>query len=108
MSYLYNTAAAVRQMGIQKSVDLAKEFKREWIVECYIPKVLEAYQADKKGYNFRISCLQSLAAVMEFLGPADLEQIVVPLMVKAMKDPIPNVKFTVSKILLSKRQQIDD
>lgn len=40
MSYLNNTAAAVRQMGVKKSGDLAKEFKSNWIVNTFCPNVL--------------------------------------------------------------------
>lgn len=78
MSYLFNTAAAVRVMGIQKSRELAAVFKRDWVVESYIPTVLTAYKAEKKGYNFRICCLQSLEAVCEHITPDDLQSLVIP------------------------------
>lgn len=32
MSYLTNTAASVREMGIKKSKELGEKFKQEWIV----------------------------------------------------------------------------
>ena len=71
MTYLTNTAAAVRMMGIKKSEELAKLFKRDWVVENYIPEVRKAYKADKKGYNFRICCLYSLEAIISNLSPED-------------------------------------
>ena len=43
MTYLWNTAALVRQMGIDKSAILAAHFKNEWIMQEYIPKVLSEY-----------------------------------------------------------------
>ena len=36
MCYLTNTAASVRQIGIDKSEMLAREFQQEWIVNDYI------------------------------------------------------------------------
>lgn len=33
--------------------------------------------------------------------------LIVPVFVKAMKDPIPNVRFTVAKILKASRSQLD-
>lgn len=67
MGYLTNTAASVRQMGIQKSSLLAKEFKGDWIMTEYIPVVNNHYTVDKKGYNYRMCCLNSLAAIMPYI-----------------------------------------
>lgn len=67
LGYLQNTAALVRQTGVKKSALLADEFKDSWIVNDFIPAVNEQYRVDKKGYNYRICCLNSLAAMMPFL-----------------------------------------
>lgn len=68
MQYLTNTAAAVREMGIGKSKEIAERFKSEWVVGNYLPKVLENYNADKQGYNFRMASLNSLHSVMGHLN----------------------------------------
>lgn len=47
MSYLTNTAASVREMGIKKSREIAEKFKGDWILTSYIPKVIENYNIDK-------------------------------------------------------------
>lgn len=47
LSYLTNTAASVREMGIKKSRELADKFKGEWVMSNYIPKVIENYNVDK-------------------------------------------------------------
>lgn len=39
-TYLQNTAAAVRELGIQKSEELGSALGREWIIQDYIPKVI--------------------------------------------------------------------
>jgi serine/threonine-protein phosphatase 2A regulatory subunit A len=67
MGYLTNTAASVREMGVQKSAILAQQFKQDWIVNEYIPVVNNHYTVDKKGYNYRMCCLNSLSAVMPFI-----------------------------------------
>ena len=64
MGYLTNTAASVRQTGIEKSVELANTFHGEWVMNEYIPVVNNHYSVDKKGYNYRMCCLNSLAGVM--------------------------------------------
>ena len=60
MSYLNNTAASVREMGIKKSKEVAEKFKADWVIQNYIPKVIENYNVDKQGYNYRMCYLQSL------------------------------------------------
>jgi serine/threonine-protein phosphatase 2A regulatory subunit A len=47
LTYLTNTAASVREMGIKKSREIAEKFKADWIVTNYIPKVVENYNIDK-------------------------------------------------------------
>ena len=67
MGYLTNTAASVRQMGITKSGILAAAFKNEWVMNEYIPVVINHFSLDKKGYNYRMCCLNSLAAVLPYV-----------------------------------------
>jgi serine/threonine-protein phosphatase 2A regulatory subunit A len=107
MGYLTNTAASVRQMGIQKSAVLAKSFSQDWILQEYIPVVNNHYTVDKKGYNYRMCCLNSLAAVMPFTPKDAITQHIIPIFLKATKDDIPNVKFCVSKIINNNKQYID-
>ena len=44
--YLTNTAASVRNMGVEKSGDLATSFGEEWVVSSLIPKVVDSYNVD--------------------------------------------------------------
>lgn len=99
LSYLTNTAASVREMGIKKAREIGEKFKAEWIVANFIPKVVENYNIDKQGYNYRMCSLSSLHAVMPYLGKEQISQLLVPIFLKAMKDPIPNVRFCVAKII---------
>jgi hypothetical protein len=57
LSYLTNTAASVREMGIKKARELAEKFKGEWVLTSFIPKVIENYNNDKQGYNYRMCSL---------------------------------------------------
>ena len=107
MSYLTNTAASVRQMGVKKSAILAETFKEQWIMNDYIPVVTNHYTVDKKGYNYRMCCLNSLAAVMPYITKEQITQHIVPIFLKAAKDDIPNVKFCMSKIVKENKQYID-
>jgi hypothetical protein len=107
MGYLTNTAASVRAMGIEKSGILAQNFKQEWIMNEYIPVVVNHYTVDKKGYNYRMCCLYSLAAVMPYVMKDQITQHIIPIFLKATKDDIPNVRFCASKIISNTRNLID-
>ena len=47
LTYLTNTAASVREMGIKKSREIAEKFKSEWILSSFLPKVIENFNIDK-------------------------------------------------------------
>lgn len=68
LTYLSNTAASVRDMGIKKSKELAEKFKGDWINTSFIPRVIEMFNIDKQGYNYRMCCLHSLEGVMPYLS----------------------------------------
>lgn len=58
---------------------------------------------DKKGYNFRISCLYSLDVCIKHTGKDALNDTIIPLFKEALGDQIPNVVFTALKILHENR-----
>lgn len=107
-SYMSNTAAAVREMGVRKSALLAQEFRDDWITKEFIPHVQQNYHTENKGYNFRMCCLYSLATVMPFLRRDQVTQHVMPTFTLAFNDQIPNVKFCICQIINENRQHIDD
>ena len=107
MKYLENTAAKVRQTGIEKSSVLAQKFGNEWVMQEYLPPVLETYKTDKRGYNYRMCCLYALQAVMPIMTKEQITEHVLPIFVKACKDEIPNVNFCVCRIIAASRSLID-
>lgn len=106
MVYLTDIASSVRNEGIVSAALLAKEFGSDW-VENFIKAVAQMYDADKKGYNYRITCLKSLSAVMPYTTKEDMTRYIIPVLVKGCKDDIPNVQFCVSKIIADRRSFID-
>ena len=107
MTYLVNTAASVREMGILKSGELAEKFKADWLLSSFVPKVIENYNIDKQGYNYRMCSLKSLAIVMPQIPKDQITSQFIPLFMKALKDPIPNVRFCCAKILHEHKKIID-
>lgn len=107
MTYLTQTAASVRKMGVEKAAELAKTFNNDWVMQDFLPMVKEHYSTDKKGYNYRMCCLYSFQAVMPFMTKDQVSQQAIPIFLRACKDDIPNVKFCVARIINANRQYID-
>lgn len=107
MSYLTNTAAAVREMGIQKAESVGKAFGSNWIAENFVPKVIKTYEEDQMGYNFRLTAIKSLAIVMKYMSKDDVTNLLVPIFIKASNDKVPNVQFICCQLLTQNRQYID-
>lgn len=55
-------------MGIKKAKELGEKFKAEWIINSFIPKVIDNYNIDKQGYNYRMCSLMSLHSVLPYLS----------------------------------------
>jgi len=60
ITYLNNTAAAVRHKGVEKLKEISSAFGPDWIMKDLVPEVHTHYSSDKKGYNYRMCCLYSL------------------------------------------------
>ena len=86
---------------------LAEKFGADWVYNSYISTVVKMYSKDKIGYNYRISVLKSLSAVMPVMKKDKISELVVPLFLVGMKDAIPNVRFTVCKIIVERRSLFD-
>jgi len=60
LQFLTDNAASVRDMGIEKLLMLATEFKADWIVNSYIPKANDILNKEKQGYLYRMAVLNSI------------------------------------------------
>ena len=102
-----NTAAAVRKMGVAKVGVLAERFGEQWIVATLIPKVVECYNVEQQGYNYRMCALETLSAVMNHLSREMITEMIVPTVVKACGDRVPNVQFCVARIIKAQKGLFD-
>ena len=51
--------------------------------------------------------INSLAAVLPYIGKDHVTSAIVPLIVKAMKDPVPNVRFCAAKVIIKYHSSFD-
>ena len=72
-----------------------------------IPQVIESYNVDQQGYNYRMCALETLSAVMPVLSKEIITELIVPVVVKACGDRIPNVQFCVARIIKANVTKFD-
>eukprot|EP00824_Muranothrix_gubernata_P008479 TRINITY_DN2090_c0_g1_i4.p1 TRINITY_DN2090_c0_g1~~TRINITY_DN2090_c0_g1_i4.p1 ORF type:complete len:142 (-),score=24.96 TRINITY_DN2090_c0_g1_i4:23-448(-) len=60
IKFLSDMASAVREEGIEQLRLLVEEFKSEWVIHSYLPKMNEAINKEKQGYLYRMTALNSI------------------------------------------------
>ena len=88
----------MRNTGIYWSEELGKKLGPNWIASSYLPSVTGVYDADKKGYGYRMSALRSMAAVLKY---TEDKNAIYGYLLKALQDSIPNVNICAAKICIA-------
>ena len=94
-------------MGVQKVEILAESFGEAWITSSLIPKVVETYNVEQQGFNYRMTALETLSSAMSHLSREMITEMIVPTIVKACGDRVPNVQFCVARIIKKQRARFD-
>lgn len=89
---------AVRQSAIEKLKPVAESFGAKWTVEHLLPKIVEQY-SQSAAYANRLTTLAAISSVAEVLSAEQVGQAVIPLLLKALKDSVPNVRFTACRAI---------
>eukprot|EP00913_Durusdinium_trenchii_P001106 g1014.t1 len=99
LSSLRDSVHSVRQAAIQHLKDIADTFGSQWTVEHLLPKLVEQYSGSV-GYANRVTTLHVLPQVSFVMTPEQLVQCIVPLLVRATKDSVPNVRFCACRTIM--------
>jgi len=92
LSSLRDSVHSVRQAAIDNLEEIATSFGAQWTVEHLMPKILEQY-SQSAGYANRVTTLNVLPKVSSVMDQTQICTFIVPLLVKATKDSVPNVRF---------------
>ncbi|MCQ2821211.1 MAG: hypothetical protein MJ252_28455 [archaeon] len=98
-NYISDNVASVRQAGINSLKCLMEKFGNGFTVNTLIPKLSNYLQQGKISYLNRLCVLNSLAACGEFLEHKQMDEVLLPIFLRSLKDKIPNVRFVTIKIL---------
>lgn len=97
--YLTDPVSSVREKGIASLDSLTAKFGQTWTVNNLIPKFLNYLTQSKTSYLHRIVILSSLASCAKNLNTNQVNEHVIPHLLKHLKDKIPNVRFFLIKSL---------
>jgi len=92
LSSLRDSVHSVRQAAIQHLEEIAATFGSQWTVEHLLPKIVEQY-SQSAGYANRVTTLHVLPKVSTVMSADQIQQFIIPLLIKATRDSVPNVRF---------------
>mmetsp|Transcript_16979 Transcript_16979/g.53349 ORF Transcript_16979/g.53349 Transcript_16979/m.53349 type:complete len:593 (+) Transcript_16979:84-1862(+) len=98
ISSLRDSVHSVRHAATENLKEIADTFGSQWTVEHLLPKLVDLY-SQSSGYANRVTTLHVLPQVSGVMTPDQIVQFVIPLLIKATKDTVPNVRFSACRTL---------
>lgn len=98
LSSLRDSVHSVRSAAILNLKEISETFGSQWTVEHLLPKIVEQY-SQSAGYANRVTTLDVLPQVSGVMTPDQIVQFILPLLIKATKDTVPNVRFCACRSL---------
>jgi len=92
LASLRDSVHAVREAAIDNMKYVAECFGGTWTVEHLLPQIVEQY-SQSAGYACRLTTMHVLPKISGVLDQDQIGEFVVPMLQKAAKDPVPNVRF---------------
>jgi len=98
LSSLRDSVHSVRHAAIQNLKEIVEGFGPSWTVEHLLPKLVDLY-SQSAGYANRVTTLHVLPQVAGVMTSDQIVQYIIPLLLKATKDSVPNVRFSACRTL---------
>ena len=98
-NYLLDNVASVRNIGIKNLAELIKQFGTNWVRINLLPKLQSHLLGQDISYLNRMCMIHSVSICAEFLDKKDNNELITPILIKALNDKIPNVKFYTIKLI---------
>lgn len=92
LSSLRDSVQSVRQAAILNLKEISQTFGGTWTMEHLLPKIKDHY-SQNSGYANRVTTLHGLLQLSHAMPPEQIVSGIVPLLIKATKDTVPNVRF---------------
>lgn len=106
-NYLMDNVASVRNIGIKNLYELIEEFGNDWVKNDLINKLGNYLNGDNISYLNRMCVIHSCCVCAEYLDNKTNEELITPILIKGLKDDIPNVKFYTIKLIEKMNKYFD-
>ena len=90
---------AVRMAATKCLHDLAKSLGATWVRIKLVPRLHELYFAEASSYLQRITVLYGIKDIAAAPAFAEVTADLIPVLARALKDDVPNVRFVACQIL---------
>jgi len=107
-NYIIDTVSNVRESGAKGLELLITKFGNSWVINSLVPKLLTHLQQPKVSYLHRMCILASLSVCSKTLNSNQINELVLPSVLKYLKDKVPNVRFFCIKILEDVVKYVDN
>ncbi|CAL5442214.1 unnamed protein product [Camellia sinensis] len=114
MQWLKDKVYSIRDAAANNVKRLAEEFGPEWAMQHIIPQVLTWLPTEERlvtwfvldminnpHYLYRMTILHAICLLAPVMGPEITCSKLLPVVITASKDRVPNIKFNVAKVLQS-------
>jgi len=91
-------AQVIREFAVGTVPSLVSTFSTDWVVGSLIPKLIDGLNKDNT-YLIKITSLNALKSAALSLSPDAVNDKILPSILKATKDGVPNVRFVALRIL---------
>eukprot|EP00743_Colponemidia_sp_Colp-15_P001721 GILK01001880.1.p1 GENE.GILK01001880.1~~GILK01001880.1.p1 ORF type:complete len:597 (+),score=99.77 GILK01001880.1:60-1793(+) len=99
MAGLSDNVYSVRVSAIEELKALADVFGPQWTTSHLLPRVVEHFYKDQ-SYLHRMTSVLALPVLASSLSSDDIAQSMLPVLLRAAKDPVPNIRFVVAKTII--------
>lgn len=90
---------AVRMAATRCLEPLARNLGAGWVRSRLLPRLQELYTADGASYLQRITVLYGIRDLSVHPDLAEVAEDLLPMLLGALRDPVPNVRFVTTQIL---------
>ena len=99
MQWLQDKVHSIREAAANNLKRLAEEFGPEWAMQHIVPQVLD--MISNPHYLYRMTVLRAISLLAPVMGAEITCSRLLPVVIAASKDRVPNIKFNVAKVLES-------
>lgn len=89
---------AIREQCCQQIGEIVKEFGGKWAAEKFFPAAFAIYDKTT-NYLHRMTCLLVVSACAQHCGAEVIEKTLIPLVLQACTDDVPNVRLMAAKTI---------